>query len=273
MGSRFNVKYILGGLLFSILIVGCFYGYTEYIAETETPDGPNFDHSFIDHSSSFEETKYGETAPTYDEGVASHNTELEDISYGFEYSRDYAEGSIYTDTKVDQDNREVLLTNRITQPDRELIRDSYFANETRYMRLRDGSSDSDNWRYQSQESTMEEVTTTGYNEINSLEISGVSFEVSNSIERNDIKYYVYEPQIIDREEFKNNSWRNIDGSPESVSIEGEVVLSEYGIVTSAQVEYTIGDTVITVDYRLTEVGSVDIDEPIWIPEAENNSAE
>lgn len=266
-----EAKQIAGGILSVILILGgAYYGYTQYMSGEEQQNQLDFDHSFPSHDGYFETVEYAdkEDVLSYNKSLTEHNRIMGESSYSFTYTRSYEGGSIDLDMTVNRDTNKVEFTNNIVA-DQEITQEGYYEKGSRYMRLRQGNNP-DSWQYQSQDTSFDNVSKTGFNELDSFQVSGSTFEYSGSTERNGVTYYIYEPRIVDEKEFRDNSWKGVE-NPESVSIEGEILLSEYGVVTSAYVEYTVNDIVVTSTYQIKNFGETSIEEPIWITEARNPS--
>lgn len=264
-------KSILFGIVAVVLIVGGgYYGYTQYMDNSTIGQDSklDFNHSFPEHSEYFESVQY-EEAPDYSEALVEHNNNLNNSSYKFSYSRDFDKDSISLDITVDRESNKVQSSTEITSGDSKIVRENYFSEDREYIRVRQGATDPNEWTYSSKSTDIDNVARTGFNELNSLEVDGVVFRYSESIEKNGTTYYVYEPEIIDEEAFNSNTWDSGE-KPESVDINGEVLLSEYGVVTSAQMEYTIDDVVVTTDYDIEKFGPSQIEEPIWKSEAANS---
>jgi hypothetical protein len=270
MLDKLDSKSLLAGVIVILLIVGGgYYGYSQYMDsslfnQTEL----DFDHSFPEHSEYFESTQY-EEAPKYSEGLVAHNNKLNQSSYEFSYSREFGADSFSLDTTVNRESNKVRSLTEIHSSDFKIVRESYFSDDTEYIRSRQGTSNPDDWTYSSNGTDIDNADRTGFNELNSLEVDGVAFDYSKSVERNGTTYYVYEPEIIDEDAFKSNSWKSGE-RPESIDINGEVLLSEYGVVTSAKMKYTIDDVVITTSYEIKKFGPIQIEEPIWKSEASNS---
>lgn len=266
---------VIGLVILAVIGAGGYYGYTSFYATSEDPNENtpklDFEHSFPENATQLGAANVKE-APSYDDALIKHNNKMETVSYTFTYSRDYNEGSIQLETSVNRETQNILTTSRISQSDTTIIKDGFYSEGTNYARLRQPDTDPENWEYRSREMVFDDVTKTGYSELNSLKISGVEFEFDETVTREGTKYYVYEPNIVDREAFENNPWSDPEETPESVSIDGEVLFSEQGVVTSARVEYKVDDVTVDIKYSLTRVGPKPITEPVWLPNAENSES-
>lgn len=221
----------------------------------------DYEHTYTEHGSNLD--VQFEEAPSYIDGVRAHNKQILKNSYELIYTRSYNDGGSDLHIQSNPADEKVHGERELAQPAQTMIQEIYYVDETQHMRIRPKDSSTDEWQYEQNLSDFETSNRTAFSELRALELSGLKFEHSESITKDGITYFVYEPVIVDEKEFTSNRFVGEEDT-ESSSIEGEVLLSEYGIVTSAQIEYAIGDTDMTVSYSLEDVGDTTVEQPVWV---------
>lgn len=253
---------ILTVILFGIIIaagMAVFYGaFDDTLESSELTE----DKVLQNHDTFFEDSVHQTPPEQYTEIVRVHEEQSTRIdSYEFTFERQATIGNenslmfqrdtdvaMRTQTLPTETQNNIILTEYYDPPNRFVEQYNEESDETEYIRSTGvGSS---------------ELNQSGQAQLLVLETQYYEFVHQETVEHQDIQYYIYQPTEIDN--LLENYTINENESIENVSIDGSLVVSEYGIVTYNSIELQSEEDTISWTYNYTNAGSTTIEEPLWV---------